>query len=211
MLRRSLLAALTFAQLLVPRIVWRIKKWRDYQATEAAKKNLVRFPLAQALVTADEVLARLTVQDAVLGCSCAGSAQGTLRERRSSEEWWIRARTVTRKGLRVELSVVPPQLYAATLVIMTGSIVHTSALCKRAFQGIYGVYFGLVRYWSLALPLDPDQKIETLMRLLRTSNATEIEASEQETSEEATYKRLGMQWIPPALRQGWGEVEDGAG
>lgn len=103
--------------------------------------------------------------------------QGTWREKQS-EGCRTKAITVTPEGLHLELFVVPPKFYGATLVIMSGGRVHTSALCKRALQEIYGVYFGLLRYWSLALPLDPPQKIAILMRLLQTSSATEIGASE---------------------------------
>ena len=194
----------------------------------------MRFPIGQALVTAHQALARLALHDAVLRCSYAGSVrrmeetvgdidlviaserpeevvdaffsltQGT-RQMKRSEEWRTKAITVTHDGLRLELSVVPPQFYGPTLVIYSGGRVHTCAMCKRALQCMYGVYFGLLRYWWHSVPLmEVGGKIEILMRLLRTSNAEE---SEQETGEEAIYKRLGVQWIPPALRQGREELE----
>ena len=130
--------------------------------------------------------------------------QGTGRKKRfkGRKEWQRGAITVTPEGLRLELYVVPLKVYGPALFIMTGSWAHTDAISKRALQCIYGVYFGLVRFWSLSAPGRPNalEAIEILMHLLRTSNANEIGESEQEISEEEIYERLGMQWIPPTLR-----------
>ena len=226
-------AILALAQLVVPRIVWRIGRWHRYRAKLSAKKKKVRFPFARALVIADQVLARLALHDAVLRCSCAGSVrrmqetvgdidlvvaserpeevvdtffsltQGSWRKKQSGE-WHTRAITATPEGLCLDLHVVPPKFYAPTLVIMSGGKAHTDAICKRALQCIYGVYSGLIQYWRV-MPPEPEKIIEILMRLLRTSNANEIGESEQEISEEEIYERLGMQWIPPPLGEmvGW--------
>jgi DNA polymerase (family X) len=224
---------LALAQQLVPRIVGRIGAWRKYRAKLFEKEKRVRFPLARALAIADQVLARLALHDAVLRCSCAGSVrrmqgtvsdidlvvaserpeevvdaflshtQGTWRKKRS-EGWQTKA--TTPEGLSLELYVVPPKFYGPTLLMMSGGRAHAFAITKRALQCIYGEYFGLVRYW-IRLPLGMEEKIEILMRLPQTSNTNEIREGEREISEEELYERLGMQWIPPTLREGLGGVE----
>jgi DNA polymerase (family X) len=217
----------------VSRFFWHVGHWRRSRTRESKKKKAVRFPLAQALVIADQVLAGLALHDAVLRCSCAGSVRRmqetvgdidlvvaserpeevidaflSLTRGTGGKKGWG-AITVTPEGLRLELYVVPLKVYGPTLFIMTGSWAHTDAISKRALQCIYGVYFGLVRFWSLSAPGRPNalEAIEILMRLLRTSNANEIRESEREISEEEIYDRLGMQWIPPTLREAQGGVK----
>jgi len=59
MLASVVMAGAILAQQLVPRIVGRITEWRKYRAKLSAKQKRLRFPLARALVIADEVLERL--------------------------------------------------------------------------------------------------------------------------------------------------------
>jgi DNA polymerase (family 10) len=88
----------------------------------------------------------------------------------------------TDEGLQVDLRVVPPGCWGAALQYFTGSKAHNIKVRERAVRkklklSEYGLFHA-----------DTDEPIVA-------------------ETEEEVYERLGMQWVPPPLREDRGEVE----
>jgi DNA polymerase (family 10) len=89
---------------------------------------------------------------------------------------------LTRKGLQVDLRVVPLEAWGAAMIYFTGSKAHNIRIREMAVRkGLKLNEYGLFRAKSGRLIV------------ART--------------EEEVYDRLGLPWIPPTLREDWGEVE----
>ncbi len=88
-------------------------------------------------------------------------------------------------GLQVDVRLLPSASYGAALQYFTGSKAHNVALRQRALKMGY-----TLSEWALARLDD---------------NSTVAAASEQEI-----YAALGMDWIPPELRENLGEIEAAA-
>ena len=86
-------------------------------------------------------------------------------------------------GLRVSLTCVPPAEYGAALVFATGSDAHVAQLAARAEER--------------GLRLSAEGVFQGKKRLPLRDEA-------------AVYEALGLAWVPPELREGWGEVEAAA-
>ena len=94
----------------------------------------------------------------------------------------IRATTGTGSGLQVDLRVVKPECYGAALQYFTGSQAHNVAVRQVAIRaGLKLSEYGLFR-------------------------GEELIAS---ATEEDVYAALGMDWVPPPMREDTGEVEAG--
>lgn len=94
-----------------------------------------------------------------------------------------RARASLADGLHVRLRCVTPESAAAAWVVDTGSAGHVAALRDRAEER--------------GLRLDAHG-------LWRDGERRSID------DEEALYAALDLAWVPPELREGWGEVEAAA-
>ena len=93
-----------------------------------------------------------------------------------------KATVVAQDGLRFDLRVVPPESYGNLLQHFTGSKDHNVALREAAVRR------GLsVSEYAIA----------------------EVESGEVHAfaTEEQVYRFLGYDWIPPELRENWGELE----
>ena len=92
-----------------------------------------------------------------------------------------KATVVSNDGLRFDLRVVPPDSYGSLLQHFTGSKDHNVALREDAVR----------RGLSLS-----------------EYGVTEVESGEvfKASTEELFYERLGLQWIPPELRENLGEI-----
>ena len=86
-------------------------------------------------------------------------------------------------GPEIELIVVPPVAFAVTLVRLTGSPAHWQRLQARA--------------WARGLRLDEEG-------LFRDGQAQPV------ADEAQLYEELGLQWIPPEMREDRGEIEAAA-
>jgi DNA polymerase (family X) len=92
------------------------------------------------------------------------------------------AKAVTHSGLSVDLRIVPEEAFGNLLQHFTGSGRHNEALRTEAVRrGLHVSEYGIA----------DDESGE----------------SEAFTTEEAVYERLGMQYIPPELRENRGELE----
>src|SRR5213079_416049 len=89
---------------------------------------------------------------------------------------------VTRRGLQVDVRVVLPHQLGAALLYFTGSKGHNVKLRQRALARGY-----TLNEYALA-----------------TLDGGAIIASE---TEEDVYRALGLPFIPPVLREDWGEIE----
>ncbi|HET7872052.1 MAG TPA: helix-hairpin-helix domain-containing protein, partial [Terriglobales bacterium] len=90
-----------------------------------------------------------------------------------------------RSGMQVDVRVLPPESFGAALQYFTGSKNHNVSLRQRALkQGYTLSEYGLDRM--------EDSK--------RVAGKTE----------EEIYKKLGLEWIPPELRENNGEIEAAA-
>jgi DNA polymerase (family 10) len=94
-----------------------------------------------------------------------------------------RAEVVLADGLRATLTCVKPAEYATALLFATGSDAHLAQLAARA-EG-------------LKLRMGRDGVFQGKKRLALPD-------------EDAVYRALGLDFIPPELREGWGEVEAAA-
>ena len=85
-------------------------------------------------------------------------------------------------GLQVDVRLLPAESYGAALQYFTGSKAHNVSLRQRALKMGY-----TLSEWSLARLDD---------------NSTVAAATEEEI-----YSALGMDWIPPEMRENLGEIE----
>ena len=92
------------------------------------------------------------------------------------------ARVMTHSGMKVDLKVVEPDQFGNVLQHFTGSKAHNVALRESAVRrGLHVSEYGIL----------DDETGETLRC----------------ATEEEVYERLGLEWIPPELREGRGELE----
>jgi DNA polymerase (family 10) len=96
------------------------------------------------------------------------------------------ARVTTHAGLKIDLKVVEPDQFGNVLQHFTGSKAHNVALREAAVRrGLHVSEYGIL----------DDATGETLRC----------------ASEEEVYSALGLDWIPPELREGRGELEAARG
>ena len=88
-------------------------------------------------------------------------------------------------GLQVDVRLLPAASYGAALQYFTGSKAHNVALRQRALKMGY-----TLSEWALA----------------RLNDGSPVAAA----SEEEVYAGLGLDWIPPELRENMGEIEAAA-
>ncbi|HEX2411665.1 MAG TPA: DNA polymerase/3'-5' exonuclease PolX [Solirubrobacteraceae bacterium] len=95
------------------------------------------------------------------------------------------ARVSTHQGMKIDLKVVEPDQFGNVLQHFTGSKAHNVALREAAVRrGLHVSEYGIL----------DDATGETLRC----------------ATEEEVYAALGLEWIPPELREGRGELEAGA-
>jgi DNA polymerase (family 10) len=167
-----------------------------------------RMLLARALPLAESMLAELSANEVVERCAFAGSLRrmretigdidllvasadpaGAMEAFRSLSgirtlraEGPTKASVYTTRGVQVDLRVVDPDVFGAALQYFTGSQSHNVKVRERAVRmGLKLSEYGLF-----------DTKTDELV-VSRT--------------EEEIYERLGMQWVPPTMREDRGEVE----
>ncbi len=126
--------------------------------------------------------------DILVGAHDATAGSASLSEMDDVAEIRVRddttASVVMSDGITINLHVVSPNRYPLTLLHLTGSEAHTTALGSRARE----------RGFTL-----DDQELSD------GKSAIECE------SEADVYSRLGLSEIPPELREGLGEIEDHEG
>jgi DNA polymerase (family 10) len=186
------------------------KKMEDevLAALERGVTTEQRLLIARALPAAEELLRQLNECDAVIASAYAGSLRrmketiGDIDLLASSErpdevmdafrslrgvvsskvDGPTKTSVVTASGLQVDLRVVEPVAFGAALQYFTGSQAHNVKIRARAVRMKLKLSeYGLFR-------VDTDERI-----------VSETEAE--------VYEALGMQWIPPTMREDRGEIE----
>jgi DNA polymerase (family X) len=177
-------------------------------ALERGVSTEQRLLIAHALPAAQELLRQLDECDAVIASAYAGSLRrmketiGDIDLLASSErpsevmdafrslrgvvsskaDGATKSSIVTASGLQVDLRVVEPVAFGAALQYFTGSQAHNVNLRARAVRMKLKLSeYGLFR-------VDTDERIVS-------------------ETEEEVYEALGMQWIPPTMREDRGEIE----
>lgn len=183
----------------------------EEQILDALRRGVTeerRLLLARALPLAQSLVAELEGCDAVTRCAYAGSIR-RMREtigdidllvaserpaevmesvrslssvRAARAEGPSRTTVVTTRGVQVDVRVVAPDVFGAALQYFTGSQAHNVKLREHAVRK----GFKLSEYG------------------LHGVSSGELVASR---TEEEVYEKLGMQWIPPTMREDHGEVE----
>ncbi len=166
-----------------------------------------RIPIGQALPLAEQMMADLQERAAVRNLTTAGSLRrfretigdidlmGTAADAQAVLEAFTslpqvrevlarggtKASVVTRGNLQVDLRVVPDDQYGSLLQYFTGSRQHNINLRERAVrQGLSLSEYGIT-----------------------VAQTGELE---KYATEQAFYGRLGLQYIPPELREGTNEI-----
>ena len=167
-----------------------------------------RVPLGEALPVVEEIIAALKDYPGLRNLVPAGSLRrfketvgdvdlmGTADDPEGVIEAFVRlpeveevlgkgstkASVITGGGLQVDLRIVDHEAFGSLLQHFTGSKEHNVILRDRAVrQGLSLSEYGIT--------------------------VTETGKTEKFTSEEAFYERIGLQYIPPELREGRNEVE----
>ena len=167
---------------------------RYFQAIEPAAALLALVEGLPGVVrasSAGQVRRRLEVVDAIDLVACADDPHAVLAAFRAlqgvasadHDDADDRAQVELVDGLKAHLTCVPPERWATALLFATGSDAHLAQLADRAK--------------GLKLRLGADGVFKGKKRLALPD-------------EDAVYKALGLAWIPPELREGWGEVEAAA-
>ena len=90
-----------------------------------------------------------------------------------------------RSGMQVDVRLLPPDSFGAALQYFTGSKNHNVTLRQRALKQGYSLNeYGLMR-------MEDEERVAG-------------------KTEEEIYKKLGLEWIPPELRENNGEIEAAA-
>jgi DNA polymerase (family 10) len=167
-----------------------------------------RTPIGRLLPLAERIVAELGRCEAVVRCEPAGSLRrfadtgkdidivAAVSNRLTAgaafiaQDWVAqvasrgdnRIAAVAHDGTVVELRMVPPKVYGNLLQHLTGSKHHNVALREAAVRaGLKVSEYGI-------------EEVET----------GEVLACEEEAE---VYERLGLPWIPPELRENWGEID----
>jgi DNA polymerase (family X) len=94
----------------------------------------------------------------------------------------------TEEGRQVDLRIVQPKQFPAALMYFTGSKEHNVGLRQRARSGKMSLNeYGLFK--------------------LNDEGETDFDQPVDYASEEDIYRKLGLHFIPPELRENWGELE----
>jgi DNA polymerase (family 10) len=166
---------------------------RRYPAAMEAAVELLEWTRAQPAVAAAEIAGalrrRAEVVDAVDLVATSSDPEAVLAAFRAlggasaRDEADGRASIPLADGLPVRMRVVKPPAFVAAMVVDTGAVDHVLALQARAAER------------GLSFDVDGLRKGKRLVAV---------------ADEEALYRALDLQYVPPELREGWGEVEAAA-
>jgi DNA polymerase (family 10) len=166
-------------------------RWRAEELAAAIEKTglATRVAIAGSLRRRREVVGNINIlaaskRPAELAAAFPGIAPGVV-EVVAAEE--TRVSLALAEGIVAELRLVPEADFAAALLFFTGSKEHNTALGKRAEK----------QGWKLG-----ERGISRGSSGARSAPAFE--------GEEDIYARLGLQFVPPELREGSGEIEAAA-
>lgn len=109
-------------------------------------------------------------------------------------------RVVLFSGQQVDIRFSPPESYGAMLQYFTGSKLHNIELREFALRkGMSLSEYGIKKAQSLKRK---DQKLRASQQNLKLRTLCKAFSNEEEF-----YHELGLDWIPPEIREGRGEIE----
>lgn len=91
-------------------------------------------------------------------------------------------------GLQIDLRVIPPERWGTALQYFSGSQAHNIHIREMALK------LGLSLNEHSLTPVDADGVLDTERDILCAT-------------EEEVYAAVGLPWIPPEIREDWGEIE----
>ena len=105
------------------------------------------------------------------------------------------------EDIQVDLRVIKPESYGAALMYFTGSKDHNIALRELARKKGYKINeYGLFKLGKSSAGVSGRGKAATSARPVRETRVAG-------RAEEEVYRRLGLQYIPPEIREASGEIE----
>jgi len=108
---------------------------------------------------------------------------------------------ILEEGIQVDLRVIKPESYGAALMYFTGSKDHNIALRELARKKGYKINeYGLFRLAKSPVGVSSRGKGSGSIRTVREERVAG-------RTEEEVYKKLGLQYIPPEIREASGEIE----
>lgn len=195
-----------------------IKQGIAMRAQSAGRKGIVEaLPIAESLVERLRALKpvrqaeiagslrrrRETIGDVDLVCSLRDGARGTEvaeafvafpEVRKVLGSGNAKASVITAGGLQVDLRIVPPECFGAALMYFTGSKEHNVRLRGRALDMKM-----TLNDWGL-------YDLDAFEKLKRTPGEVPPLQSLAGKTEAAIYKKLGLAYVEPELREDRGEV-----
>ena len=120
-----------------------------------------------------------------------------------------------RSGMQVDVRILPPDSFGAALQYFTGSKAHNVALRQRALKqgytlneyGLFTLPPGQARAPATpapaAAPGNPNSNPEEDAAPAAPAGSRRVASA----TEEEIYGKLGLDWIPPELRENCGELE----
>jgi DNA polymerase (family 10) len=106
-------------------------------------------------------------------------------------------------GLQVDVRLLHPENFGAALIYFTGSKEHNVALRGRALKMGYTLNEYQLATVAREAPVEVEARVGSEARV-------EAEARVAGATEEEVYAKLGLDFIPPELRENCGEIEAAA-
>jgi len=105
------------------------------------------------------------------------------------------------EGIQVDLRVIKPESYGAALMYFTGSKDHNIALRELARKKGYKINeYGLFKLGKSSAGVSSSRKASASARPARETRVAG-------RTEEEVYRKLGLQYVPPEIREACGEIE----
>src|SRR4051794_26147134 len=183
--RKGIVEALPIAEALVERL-------RELKQVKHAE---IAGSLRRRRETIGDVDLVCALKDGLRGTDVAGAFTKFPEVQKVLGSGNAKASVITAGGLQVDLRIVPPECYGAALMYFTGSKEHNVRLRGRALEQKL-----TLNDWGL-YKLDEWEKVKRV-----AGEQPPIKPVAGKTEAEI-YKKLGLEYIEPELREGRGEVE----
>src|SRR4051794_13729952 len=183
--RKGIIEALPIAEALVERL-------RELKQVKQAE---VAGSLRRRRETIGDVDLVCALKDGVRGTEVADAFTKFPEVQKVLGSGNAKASVITASGLQVDLRIVPPECFGAALMYFTGSKEHNVKLRGRALDQKL-----TLNDWGL-YKLDEWEKVK---RVAGEQPPVKPVAGKTEAE---IYKKLGLEYIEPELREGRGEVE----
>jgi DNA polymerase (family X) len=183
--RQGIVEALPIAEALVERL----------RELKAVKQVEIAGSLRRRRETIGDVDLVCALKDGVRGTEVADAFTRFPEVQKVLGSGNAKAAVITAGGLQVDLRIVPPECFGAALMYFTGSKEHNVKLRGRALDQKL-----TLNDWGL-------YKLDEWEKTKRVAGEQPPLKPVAGKSEAEIYKRLGLEYIEPELREGRGEIE----